>query len=229
VKSIFISGTSRGIGQALCEHYLNQGWQVGGCSRAESSISHGNYTHYEIDVTNEKEVVFALRDFSKKTDGIEAMICNAGRGAMGPLAVSSVEEMHSVFEVNVSGTFLFLREGAKLMAQSGGSIVTLSSIAVPLDLPGESLYSASKATVEQFTRTAAREFAPLGIRVNAVGPCLMDTDLTKGLQEDIRQKLLSEQWISRTASFHEVVSVIDFFISESSSMVTGQVLYMGGV
>ena len=127
------------------------------------------------------------------------------------------------------GTFVLSREAAKLMRTSGGGrIINFTSVAVPLKLEGEAVYSASKAAVESLTQILAREFAPFEVTVNAVGPCPVDTAMTRGVPDAKLQALLERQALPRPATMQDVANVIDFLIQPESRMVTGQTIYLGG-
>jgi 3-oxoacyl-[acyl-carrier protein] reductase len=100
---------------------------------------------------------------------------------------------------------------------------------VPLRLEGEAVYAASKSALETFTRIAAREVAPFGITCNAVGPCPIKTTLTAGVPDQKIQAIIDQQAVRRWAVPADVVNVIEFFLRPESSMITGQVVYLGGV
>jgi 3-oxoacyl-[acyl-carrier protein] reductase len=119
---------------------------------------------------------------------------------------------------------------AKLMRSTDNArIVNFTTIAHPLNLEGEAIYAASKAAVESLTRILSRELAELKITVNAVGPTPIDTDLIRGVPEDKMKALLSRQSIQRMGKVTDVINAIDFYLSEESDFITGQVLYLGGV
>ena len=116
-----------------------------------------------------------------------------------------------------------------MIKQKNGRIVNYSTVAVALKIAGESIYSASKAAIENFTRISAKELSAFGIRVNAVAPTPILTDLIKGIQKDKIDELISQQAIHRLAEFDDISNVVDFFINEKSDFITGQVIYLGGV
>jgi len=116
-----------------------------------------------------------------------------------------------------------------MMKQKLGSIVNYTTVAVPLDLEGEAVYAASKAAIESLTRISAKELGQFGIRVNAVGPTPVKTDLIRNVPENKLQELLNQQALRRFGEFDDVVNVIDFYNSEKSNFITGQTLYLGGV
>ena len=109
------------------------------------------------------------------------------------------------------------------------TLVNVSTIAVPMQLEGESLYAASKGAVETFTRVFAREVADFGITCNIVGPTPIETDLIRNVPKDKIGGILQRLAIKRLGRFEDVANVIDFFIRPESDYVTGQVIYLGGV
>ncbi len=225
-----ITGTRKGIGRALAEHYLELGHQVIGCSRTDPDWQRDGYAHYCLDVAQEKQVIQMFADIRKRFGHLDHLVNNAGIAAMNHSLLTPAATLKSVLDTNVIGTFLFCREGAKLMqARRAGRIVNFSTIAVPLDLEGESAYVASKAAVESLTRVMARELAALGITVNAVGPVPIATELIRGVPQDKLDRLIARQPIQRLGTPEDVAHVVDFFLDSASSFVTGQVIYLGGV
>lgn len=225
--NIIITGTSRGIGKGLCEHFLSKRHNVAGCSRSPSTIKHENYLHYELDVHDESKVVSMVRDVYRQLGQVDALINNAGIASMNHLFLTPVSTLEKVFATNVFGTFLFLRETAKVMKT--GRIVNMATVATPLNLEGELAYASSKAAVETMTKIAARELARFNITVNAVGPTPVPTDLIKSVPKEKMDKLLDRQAIKRFGNIEDVINVIDFFLKPTSNFVTGQIVYLGGV
>lgn len=229
-SSYIITGTRKGLGKQLAEYYLAKGHQVAGCSRGKASIEHPNYLHFSLDVADEKAVINMVRQTKKTFKTIDVLLNNAGIAAMNHILTTPFSNAQAVLNTNFLGTFLFSREVAKvMMKQKSGSIVNYTTVAVPLDLQGEAVYAASKAAVESFTRVSAKELGAFGIRVNALGPTPVKTDLIRNVPEDKLQALLAQQAIQRFGEFEDVVNVIDFFNAEQSNFITGQILYLGGV
>mgnify|MGYP000715711728 CR=1 FL=1 len=228
--SYIITGTRKGLGKQLAEYYLTQGFKVSGCSRGKSTSDHENYRHYELDVADEKAVVSMVRQVKKEFGMVHVLLNNAGIAAMNHILTTTHQNAHNVFNTNFFGTFLFSREVAKvMMKQKTGSIVNYTTVAVPLNLEGEAVYSASKAAIESFTRISAKELGRFGIRVNAIGPTPVKTDLINNVPELKLNELLEQQTVKRFGEFDDIVNVIDFFNSEKSNFITGQILYLGGV
>ena len=169
-RIIVITGTSRGIGRGLAQHYLKQGDLVCGCSRGSASVRHKNYRHFSLDVAEERAVVAMIRAVVAEQGRIDALVNNAGIAAMNHALLTPVSVARSIFDTNFLGTFLFCREAAKAMLRhKHGRIVNFATVATPLRLEGEAIYAASKAAVESFTQVLARELGQTGVTVNAVG------------------------------------------------------------
>jgi len=229
-RVMVITGTRKGIGKQLAEHFLETGSTVCGCSRGKSSIDHPTYRHFELDVSDEKAVISMTRQIKKEFGRIDVLLNNAGIAAMNHLMTTPYKNARTVFDTNFFGTFLFTREISKLMMkQKRGRIVNYTTVAVPLNLAGEAVYAASKAAIESFTKVSARELGDFGVRVNAIGPTPVPTDLIRNVPEAKLEALLDQQAIRRFGTFDDVLNVINFFIDERSEFITGQVLYLGGV
>ena len=227
---IVITGTSKGLGRYLTEYYLESGYKVAGCSRSDTSIEHGNYRHYNLDVADEKPVVKMVKDVVKNWGRIDILINNAGIASMNHVALTPLNSLRTVMDTNFVGTFLFTREIAKVMInQKWGRIVNISTVAVPLSLEGESVYVASKSAIEAFTKVVARELAPYNITVNGVGAAPLMTALLRTVPKEKIDKILGMMAIPRIAEFRDVSNVMDFFIKEESDFITGQIVYLGGV
>ncbi len=227
---ILITGTSKGIGQALANYYLENGEIVIGCSRGESSIKNDNYRHFSLEVNDEKAVIKMIREVKKEFGKIDILLNNAGMASMNHILTTSVSSVEKIFATNFLGTFIFTREVSKvMMKQKYGRVVNYTTVASALRLEGEAIYAASKAAIENFTQTSAKELAPFNITVNAIGPTPVQTDLIKAVPKDKIDELLAKQTIKRFGQFDDIKNVIDFFISRKSDFVTGQIIYLGGV
>ena len=229
-RRVLVTGATRGIGKALAEHCLEAGDWVVGCGRTPADLSHERYTHYLIDVTDEAAVERLFVDLKQHLKTLDVLINNAGVAAMNLIALMPIDAARRIVETNFLSAFNFTREALRMMRQSRAArIVNISSVAVPLRLEGEGVYAASKSAIETFTRIAAREVAPFGITCNAVGPCPIRTGLTAGVPESKMQNVIAAQAVHRWAEFQDVVNVVEFFLRPESGMVTGQVIYLGGV
>ena len=227
---IIITGSRKGLGRSLVEHFLTKGWTVAGCSRRETDLVHPAYRHFRMDVADEAAVAGMVRSVATEFGVLDALINNAGIAAMNPLALTPASTVRDVMDTNVLGGFLFLREcGKRMMRAKAGRIVNISSVAVPLALEGECAYAASKAAMESLTRVAAREFGAHGVTVNAVGPTPVDTDLIRLVPKDKIDALVARQSVPRMGVPADVINAVEFFLRPESSFITGQVMYLGGV
>ncbi|MDY6187369.1 MAG: SDR family oxidoreductase [Campylobacter sp.] len=229
-RVFIISGSSRGIGKALSQHYLGCGDIVVGCARSTSDIAHKNYRHFILDINDEKAVVAMVRAAKKEFGKIDICLNNAGMASMNHILTTSYESAKTLVDVNFLGAFLLSREAAKVMISAkSGVIINFSSVAAPLCLEGEAIYAASKAACENLTKTMAKELASYSIRVNAIALTPVQTDLIKAVPKDKIKALLEQQAIKRFGEFDDIINVIDFFISEKSDFITGQIITLGGV
>jgi len=228
-RRILITGSSRGIGRALVDHYLDLGDIVVGCARTRTSLAHERFSEYELDVTDPDAVRNVFRDVCRTIGVLDAVVYNAGIAIMKALALTPAASAQAVMDTNFIGTFVVSQAAIRVLrASPSPRIVNVTSIAVPLRLHGEAVYAASKSAVETFTRIAARELAPFRITCNAVGPSPIRTALTAGVPEHTMQALVDSQPVPKWAEASDVANVIDFFLSPNSGLVTGQVLYLGG-
>jgi 3-oxoacyl-[acyl-carrier protein] reductase len=224
-----VTGSRRGIGRHISAHLVARGYTVVGCSPNAADWELEGYEHEVADVGSEKDVVALLRGIRKRHGGLSVLVNNAGAASMNHVLTTPGETVERIVRTNLIGTILVSRESAKLMMPGGwGRIVNLSTVAVPLRLEGEAIYASAKAGVEVFTRILARELAPLGITVNAIGPAPTPTDLTRGVPSEALEKLIGRLSIQRPGTFADVTNVLDFLLGRESDAVTGQVLYLGG-
>ncbi|QKF72300.1 short-chain dehydrogenase/reductase [Aliarcobacter faecis] len=229
-KIIVITGTSKGIGEALALHYLSKNCIVIGCSRSKASINHKNYRHFSLEVNDEKAVVSMIREIKKEFSHIDILINNAAIASMNHILTTSLETISKLFNTNFLGTFLFTREVSKvMMKKKSGRIINFTTVAKPLKLEGEAIYASSKAAIESFTQTASKELNPFNITVNAIGPTPIQTDLIKAIPKEKIDELLNKQTVKRFGTFEDIINVVDFFSSDKSGFITGQIIYLGGV
>lgn len=230
VPVVLISGTRKGIGHYLAEHFVRLGAEVEGCSRTLPEWELENYTHHCVDVADEGQVKAMISSIQKRHGRLDILINNAGIASMNHILLTPTATVDRIMNTNFRGTFLLCREAAKLMRRRRyGRIVNLSTVAVPMQLEGEAIYAASKSAVVTFSRILARELADFGITCNVVGPTPIDTDLIRSVPQEKIDSIVNQQPIRRLGRFEDVANVIDFFVKPESGFVTGQVIYLGGV
>ncbi len=230
VPVTLITGTRKGIGRFLAEQFAAKGHAVVGCSREQPDWTAPNYFHVCCDVSDEPAVLKLFAAVRERYGRLDHLINNAGIASMNHCLLTPVGTVRRVLETNVVGSFLFCREAARLMQRRNfGRMVNFSTVATPLKLEGEAVYAASKAAILSLTEVLARELAPFGITVNAVGPTPIETDLIKSVPKDKMERLIARQAIPRYGTFEDVLNVIEFYLSQRSGFITGQNVYLGGV
>lgn len=227
---IVVTGSRKGIGRYLAEQYAKEGHIVIGCSRTECDLQNSNYTHFLVDVTEQKEMKKFAKKIREEYGKIDVLINNAGAASMNHCLMTPLETARRLMELNYLAAFNSCKEFVSCLRKSEHPrIVNFTTVAVPFNLEGEMVYTASKAAVESMTKVMAKEYETFKITVNAVGPTPVRTDLTAKVPEEKIQKLLDNQAIKRFGEFSDVKNVIDFYISEKSDFITGQIVYLGGV
>lgn len=227
---IVITGTRKGIGRYLAEQFLVNDHIVIGCSRGECDLNHKNYHHYILDVTNEEAVEQFAREVRKRFQFIDALINNAGTASMNHFMMMPTKTVRNLMELNYVAVFNMSKEFVRCLRKSSHPrIVNFSTIAVPLNLEGEMAYTSSKAAIESMTKIMAKELANFNITVNAVAPTPIQTDLIAKVPQEKIEKLLELQTIKRFGKMKDIKNVVDFYLSEESDFVTGQIIYLGGI
>lgn len=226
---MIITGTRKGIGLHLAEHYLAKGYNVEGCSRGEVQLGEG-YVHRQVDVADEKAVRGWIADITKRHGRIDCVLNNAAIATMNHILLTPAKTANRMMEVNVTGTMLVCRDAAKvMMRRKYGRIVNFTTIVAPIALAGEAIYAASKSAVVTFTRILAFELGQWGITCNSFGATPIMTDMIKGVPKDKVDAVVSNLAVKRLGSYQDCSNVCDFFISPTSDNITGQVLYLGGI
>lgn len=226
MKTVVITGSSRGLGKALALHYLSAGWQVLGCSRQQADWSHPHYHHHCCDVTQEVEVVSWFRGMKKQGMLPEAVIHNAGAAAMNHTLLTSTASFKRLWEVNTLSAFLIGREAAKrwVREKTSGKLIFISTVAVPLALEGEAAYVSAKAGLEGLAMSWANELKPLNISVNVIGPGPVDTALWRSVPADAKARLLERLQEPRETTTDEIAAACDRLLMPDNR-TTGEKIY----
>lgn len=229
-----ITGASRGIGKAVAETFVAEGAKVVLVARSESihefarSLTDGGAVAEAIqgDINDDATVRACIKSCRNQHGRIDVLVNNAGAMTQSVLGMISLEDARNLMEVNVLATVNLTQYAIRLMKTSG-SIINIASIAWR-GLVGSSAYSAAKGGVVGFTLSAAKELAPRHIRVNAIAPGYIDTELTRNLAPENREQALSTIRMGRIGEAQDVANAAMFLASDLSSYVTGQVLGVDG-
>lgn len=228
---ILLTGTRKGVGKEAALYFLEHGHVVVGCSRGEASIEHKGYRHFCLDLNDASAVKGMIKHIRLVHGKLDVLINNAGEATMAPFQLTPTETARDLFASNVFGLINVTREAVKLMQKNDGpsAIVNISTVATHRAIPGQSVYAASKAAVEQLTRTLSKELSGFGIRVNNLVLPLYRSSLTRTLPQEIKQKMIERQTIARPCVFADLIGPLTFLISSQSAFVTGETLSLGGV
>lgn len=234
MATVFISGGSRGIGKATVQEFLKNGYNVAFCYQSNEEmaceVEKLGALKIKCDVSNFEEVKKAVESVHKVFGKISVLVNNAGV-CLGQKLFFDVtdEEYERTFSVNVKGMFNLAKAVVHdMLSLGGGSIVNLSSIWGVDGGSCEVLYSTQKAGVIGFTKALAKELAPSNIRVNAVAPGFIDTDMNSHLDDEAVREFCENVALNRIGKPEEVAKAILFLASSESSYITGEVLRVDG-
>ena len=238
-QRIFITGAAAGIGLATARALAAAGARVAlfdldeaGAAREAASLPGGPHLALSGSVADSTAVTAAFANIDAAWGGLEGLVNNAGIAANRPTLELSDAEWHRTIGVNLDGVFFCSREAARRMAGAGGGvIVNLGSIYSVVAAPNRLAYVATKAAVAMMTKALALEWAPLGIRVNAVAPGYVDTDLVRSLAAEGKidtAAMARRTPLGRLARPEEVADAILFLMEPRSAYITGQVLGVDG-
>ena len=240
MSAALVTGAARGIGRAIAEALAADGQRVTiadvNLEAAKATASELAATGLDVhavalDVTDVAQIAEVFDEVDAE-EPLTTVVCNAGIGFLSPFRETTEEEFDRMMGVNVKGVFFVMQAGFRKMVPRGhGSVVTISSTsAFTSSTKPQAIYDASKAAVRMLTVSAARELAPTGVRVNAVAPGTVGTDLVKAfMSPEAIEKLVHDRIpIGRLAEPREIADAVKFLASDSASYITGHVLVADG-
>jgi 3-oxoacyl-[acyl-carrier protein] reductase len=224
---IIVTGASRGLGKAITERLIERGEEVIGLTRNTSGL---DINAIECDVSDYASVKNASKEVKRMKKPVKAFINAAGVASMNMAVTTNESTVQKLIQTNLVGTIYCSQLFAPLMLrQKQGSFINFSTIAVALALKGESVYAASKAGVESFSRTFAREMADFNVRVNCIAPGPIRTDLLRGITDAQIEKITSQQVIQKQFQKSDVCDLVELLLDDKATSLSGQVLNVGGV
>ena len=224
---IIVTGGSSGLGRAVAEDLRQSGEDVVTISRRNVPE---DKDHFACDITNYQSLKEVYLHLSKNRRELSALVNCAGIASMNLAITTPPSVTEKVINTNLIGTIFANQIFAPMLIKNkGGRIINFSTIAVHIGLKGESVYVASKAGVEGFSRVFAKELAPFGITVNCIAPGPIRTNLLKGISDDQIDKIVSNQTINKTMQPSAITEMVSLLLREESRNITGEVINVGGV
>ena len=238
-KIAIVTGASRGIGRAIALNLAAAGAHIVAVYQQNKEKAEELAQEIEplgracltvkADVSVEDEVNALIDQTMTQFGKIDILVNNAGMTKDGLIMRMKTEDWHSVLNVNLSGMFYALKAVTKpMMKQRSGKIVFITSVIGLTGNAGQANYAAAKAGVIGLMKSAAKEFASRGIQVNAVAPGFIDTDMTKGLNDEVKKTYLEQIPLKRFGRVEDVAEAVKFLVSEKADYITGQVIHVNG-
>ena len=238
-KVALVTGGSRGIGRACCEALAEQGAAVivnyvkgeaAAKEVADEIVAKGGKAEISgFDVADTKATEAAIDELIKKNGRLDILVANAGIAQDGLLLRVKDEDIDRLFATNVRGAITCARSCIRpMMKAKAGRIIFLSSVVGEMGNVGQTAYAATKAAVVGAAKSIAREYASRNITVNAVAPGFIETDMTPGMTDQMKEYILKVTPLGRVGSARDVASAVTYLASDEASYVTGQVLRVNG-
>lgn len=233
---VLVSGGSRGLGLAIVKHLLKEGYQVATFSRSVTEEfeclreEHRDKLFYFYgDMAQRDTIEEVVKKIEKDIGPIGVLINNAGIAVDGVLATMPPEQIEQLISINLTGTILLTRLVVRRMiVRCRGNVLNISSIIGLRGYAGLVTYSATKAGLDGMTRALARELGPRNIRVNAIAPGYLETEMTGKLDERQRNQIIRRTPIGRLGLTEDVIGAVSFLLSPASSFITGQTIVIDG-
>jgi 3-oxoacyl-[acyl-carrier protein] reductase len=234
MRSVLITGGSRGIGRAMVELFAAEGWQVAFTylrseEEAKALAEKTGALAIRADAESESEILASVAEAESAFGGIDCLINNAAIAGFSLLTDVSTEEWNRFLRINLTAPFLYCRAVLPAMIRKHeGRILNISSMWGLVGASCEVHYSTTKAGLIGFTKALAKEVGPSGITVNAIAPGVIETDMNRALSEEDLCALKEETPVGRLGSPMEVARAALFFCSEEAGFITGEILNMSG-
>lgn len=238
MKVAIVTGSSKGIGKACALKLAKEGYTVvinySSSDEAAQKVLEqlkaegGDGMVYKADVSDIEQVKKMFREVSKTYGQIDVLVNNAGIVRDEYLLMLKPETMDKCFDLNIKGYVYCAQQAALKMFKKGGAIINMSSVSSKMALAGQAVYSATKGAVNSLTQTLAKELAQYKIRVNAVAPGFIATEMIDAIPEEKREEYLKEIPAKRLGTGEDVANVVAALASDAFSYVTGQVIVIDG-
>ncbi|MEW6163296.1 MAG: 3-oxoacyl-[acyl-carrier-protein] reductase [Nitrospirota bacterium] len=238
-KTVIISGATRGIGRAIAIELAREGASISfnflknnkDAEDLEKEIKYlgANVKSFQVDIRDYDAVKSWVDNAKELFGGIDIVVNNAGIIKDKALALMELNDWYEVINTNLDGTFNLTRAAIiTFIKQRSGVILNITSVSGIVGMPGQTNYAASKGGIIGFTKSLAKEVASYNIRVNAVAPGFIETDMLKDLKEEYKNQIIKQIPVGRLGRPGEVAKVVKFLVSDESSYITGQTIVIDG-
>ena len=233
MKSVLITGVSRGIGLSIAKEFIQNDYFVFGTSRSKFDLSKAlesnNCKHLIVDVNDRDSIASLMKDIPGENNTLDCLVNNAGITADQLFIRMKDSEWDDVINTNLTGTFNITKPVSKMMLkQKSGSIINISSVSGLMGNVGQVNYSSSKSALLGFTKSLAKELAPRGINVNCICPGFIESDMTNELTSDQRDQALSQIPLGNFGSDTDIAKLTLFLSSDNAKYITGQSISVDG-
>lgn len=237
-RTIIITGGSRGLGEGIVQHFLDKGDRVATCARSETDAVRawqsdpaydGRFLFNAIDLANREECTSFVKHVLGEWKSVDILVNNAGVARDGIFALFSDEDSDTVIDLNLKATIHLTRQIVRnMLAHGGGRIVNISSITGLTGYRGLSVYGATKAGLDGFTRGLARELGSRKITVNSIASGYLKTEMSHGLDDDQLNQIVRRTPAGRLGDPEDIARTVDFLVDERNDWITGQVIVVDG-
>ncbi|SCW28235.1 3-oxoacyl-[acyl-carrier protein] reductase [Ruminococcaceae bacterium YRB3002] len=229
MSHILVTGGSRGIGRAICETFADNGYDVSYFYVNRPSLEGEHIYPVRCDVSDHDAVAESVDSVISRFGDIDVLVSNSGISISGLATDYSPRDYRRVMDVNFGGLFnVTNRVIPGMVHRKHGVIIAISSMWGQTGASYESLYAASKGAVDAYVRSLAKELAPSGIRVNAVSPGCIDTDMMADYSDEDRSELIDETPLARLGTPQDVADAVYYLASDRASFITGQIIGVNG-
>ncbi len=224
---IIVTGASKGLGENICLRLIKNGHKVLGIAR---NIENLNFESYSCDITSYENLKNLAVKIKSRHPKISGLINVAGIASMNLALLTPPKITQKLIQTNLIGTIYSCQIFSPLMIKNkSGSIINFSTIAVPIGLKGESVYVASKAGVEGFSKSFAREMSDFNIRVNCIAPGPIDTNLIRNVDKKLIKKVIDNQIIPKQFEPSDISDLVEILLGDKAKTISGQILSAGGI